>query len=175
MEEIALLDERFEVLRTLGQRKLVVRDRESDDSTPFILRTFEPDEDPFDVELRREVQQAVAVQHPALARIRAIDTLTDGREYYTQDFVEGQGLYRWALRRPPHEILQVFAQLLHILGPVRRPKGQTPGQVATQGRNGGHFLGSLWLIRDLIEALFVYEVLYLIQSEVQLPEKQDLL
>ena len=120
------LNDRLEVVRELGRRKVLVRDREHPDLEPRVLRFLVPAEDPFDVELRREVEATQSVTHPGIARIYSVDVLDDGRGYYLQDYVEGVDLYRWALGKPTQALLEIFGQLLRILA-AYHAQGLVPG------------------------------------------------
>ncbi|RMG12000.1 MAG: GAF domain-containing protein [Planctomycetota bacterium] len=110
-----LLDERFEVLRALDQRKFLVLDRENA-SAPRLLRYLDDSGDEHDRNLLREVEACRVVEHPGIARVLEVGRASDGRAYTLQEQVDGEDLFRWALTRSPEDVLPLFGQFLRILG-----------------------------------------------------------
>lgn len=108
-----LLAGRYEVLRTLGEHTLVVRDQEQPESPERVLRLLAPEDARS---IRFELERTMGIDHPAVARVHALGELEDGRGYYVQDLVEGEDLFQWGLARNPSDVVAVFAQLLQALG-----------------------------------------------------------
>src|SRR5687768_7782470 len=103
LEPGRVVDERYRLLRLLGEGGMgVVWAAEDETAKEAVALKFlrrERDDDPKNRErFLREANAAMAVDHPNVARVRAVRELGDGSPYLVMDLLEGESL-RAVLRR----------------------------------------------------------------------------